>query len=148
MREESDPILFAGCDNANWRLRSRLTYGRRGSPVIQQTFLLIPAGEGTYDQSSKFLRWRCQPSFDFRNLKVLNLICYEKRYLLRGLTPSGGQVLCPLLRGMKIVTRWGWSPEWYAFMRMVKAKKKAGYALKKVVIDRWDGTPEKATSTW
>ena len=42
-----------------------------------------------------------------------------------------------------IATRWGWSSEWYAFMRMVKARKKAGHPLKKVFINRWDGTPER-----
>ena len=80
---------------------------------------------------------------DFQNLQILNLIDCEEQYFLRALMPSGGQVPCPLLREMMIVTRSGWSSEWCAFMRVVKARKRAGCALEKVVINRWDGTPEK-----
>ena len=43
---------------------------------------------------------------------------------------------------MTIVTRWGWFSEWHAFMRVVKARKKAGCGLKKVVISQLDGTLE------
>jgi len=97
------------------------------------------------------LTLNCQGSYggngnlvsDFQNLEVLNLIDCEERYFLRALMPSGGQVPCPLLREMMIVTRSGWSSEWCAFMRIVEARKRAGYALEKVVINRCDGTPER-----
>ena len=82
------------------------------------------------------------PAPDFQNLEILTMACCDARDVLCGLLPSAGKAPCPLLREIIIIPRGNFAREWTTLMRVVKARKKAGCALEKVVIKHRDGSPE------